>query len=255
MVPYADFNLLKFPDKDHAMAKIRDLTLLSDIFPTGFHGAVMAGVKPGKTVYIAGAGPVGLASAAGAQLLGAACVIVADLNEERLAQAAAFGCETVNVAMGPIQDQIYEILKEPEVDCAVDCVGFEARGCGHDHSREVPAQVLNDCMQVTKCGGGVGIPGLYVTEDPGAADESAKFGNLSLRIGLGWAKSLYFYTGQTPVMKYHKDLMNAILFDKTNIADAVNVEMITLDDAPRGYRDFDKGAAKKFVIDPHEMCG
>ena len=96
MVPYADFNLLKFPDKDHAMAKIRDLTLLSDIFPTGFHGAVMAGVKPGKTVYIAGAGPVGLASAAGAQLLGAACVIVADLNEERLAQAAAFGCETVS---------------------------------------------------------------------------------------------------------------------------------------------------------------
>ena len=48
MVPYADFNLLKFPDKAHAMEKIRDLTLLSDIFPTGFHGAVMAGVKPGK---------------------------------------------------------------------------------------------------------------------------------------------------------------------------------------------------------------
>ena len=98
----------------------------------------MAGVKPGKTVYIAGAGPVGLASAAGAQLLGAACVIVADLNEERLAQARAFGCETVNISKGPIQDQIYDILREPEVDCAVDCVGFEARGCGHDHSRRSP---------------------------------------------------------------------------------------------------------------------
>ena len=48
MVPYADFNLLKFPDREQAMEKIRDLTCLSDIFPTGYHGAVMAGVKPGE---------------------------------------------------------------------------------------------------------------------------------------------------------------------------------------------------------------
>ena len=99
-VPYADWNLLKFPDRDQAMEKILDLTMLSDIFPTGFHGAVTAGVKPGSTVYIAGAGPVGLAAAAGAQLLGAAVVIVADLVEERLAQARSFGCETVDVSKG-----------------------------------------------------------------------------------------------------------------------------------------------------------
>ena len=79
-VPYADWNLLKFPDKDQAMEKILDLTMLSDIFPTGFHGCVTAGVKVGSTVYIAGAGPVGLAAAASAQLLGAAAVIVGDLN-------------------------------------------------------------------------------------------------------------------------------------------------------------------------------
>src|ERR1700760_4517339 len=97
MVPYADWNLLVFPDKDQALAKIKDLTMLSDIFPTGFHGAVTAGVKPGSTVYIAGAGPVGLAAAVGANLLGAAVVIVADLNKDRLAQARNFGCETVNV--------------------------------------------------------------------------------------------------------------------------------------------------------------
>jgi len=84
MVPYADFNLLKFPEKDRALSKIKDLTLLSDIFPTGYHGAVTAGVKPGKTVYIAGAGPVGLACAASCHLLGAACVIIGDINKERL---------------------------------------------------------------------------------------------------------------------------------------------------------------------------
>src|ERR1700680_3595190 len=98
MVPYADFNLLKFPDRDQAMAKIRDLTCLSDILPTGYHGAVMAGVKPGATVYIAGAGPVGMAAAASARLLGAACTIVGDMNAERLAHAKATGFETVDLA-------------------------------------------------------------------------------------------------------------------------------------------------------------
>jgi len=139
------------------------------------------------------------------------------------------------------------------VDCAVDCVGFEARGCGHSHTKEVPAQVLNDVMQVTRVGGGVGIPGLYVTEDPGAVDESAKIGSLSLRLGLGWAKSLSFATGQCPVMKYHKRLMNAILFDRIDIAKAVNATVIPLDEAPQGYKDFDKGVAKKFILDPHGL--
>lgn len=251
MVPYADFNLLKFPDRDQALAKIRDLTCLSDIFPTGYHGAVTAGVGPGSVVYIAGGGPVGLASAASAHLLGAAIVIVGDLVPERLAQARSFGCETVDVSKGSISDQIEAIVGEPEVDCAVDCVGFEARGHGADADHEVPAAVLNSLMEITRAGGALGIPGLYVTGDPGGIDDSAKVGNLSIRIGLGWAKSHAFTTGQCPVMKYNRQLMMAILHDKVRIAEAVNVEVIALDDAPRGYRDFDKGAAKKFVLDPH----
>src|SRR5437879_5245273 len=87
MVPYADFNLLKFPDKDHAMEKIRDLTCLSDILHTGYHGAVSAGVTTGSTVYVAGGGRVGLAGAAACHLLGAACVVVGDLIPERLGTA------------------------------------------------------------------------------------------------------------------------------------------------------------------------
>src|SRR5512147_2479363 len=97
MVPYADFNLIKFPDRDKALAKIRDLTMLSDIFPTGYHGAYTAGVTTGSIVYVAGAGPVGLASAYSSLLLGAAAVIVGDMNAERLAQARSFGCETVDL--------------------------------------------------------------------------------------------------------------------------------------------------------------
>jgi len=252
MVPYADFNLLKFPDSDQAMEKIKDLTLLSDIFPTGFHGCVTAGVGPGATVYIAGAGPVGLAAAASAQLLGAACVIVGDMNAERLAQAKSFGCEVLDLTQdGDMGDKLEAILGEREVDCFVDCVGFEAHACGCNHAQEAPATVLNSAMEMTRAGGQIGIPGLYVTEDPGAVDDAAKQGALSMRFGLGWAKSHSFHTGQCPVMKYHRPLMQAILFDKIKIADAVNVQVISLDQAPDGYSDFDGGAAKKYVIDPH----
>ena len=254
MVPYADFNLLKFPDKDQAMAKIKDLTLLSDIFPTGYHGAVSAGVGPGATVYVAGAGPVGLACAASCHLLGAAVVIVGDMITERLEQAKSFGCEVIDLRKDvPLEQAIAAILGVPEVDSFVDCVGFEARGHGNNASLEQPATVLNTAMAVTRAGGAIGIPGLYVTGDPGAADAAAKEGSLSIRIGLGWARSHSFYTGQCPVMKYHRQLMTAILYDKIKIAKAVNVTMITLKDAPKGYQDFDKGAAKKFVIDPHGM--
>lgn len=252
MVPYADFNLLKFPNREQAMEKIKDLALLSDIFPTGFHGAYTAGVGPGSIVYIAGAGPVGLASAASAQLLGAACVIVGDLIPERLAQAKSFGCETVDLSKdASLADQIEAIVGIPEVDAAVDCVGFEARGHGSDSGVEKPATVLNSIMEVTRAGGSLGIPGLYVTGDPKGVDDNAKIGMLGIRIGLGWAKSHVFTTGQCPVMRYHRKLMQAILYDKIQIAKATNVTVIGLDDAPKGYQDFDKGAAKKFVIDPH----
>ncbi len=254
MVPYADFNLLKFPDKDEAMAKIKDLTLLSDIFPTGYHGAVTAGVGPGTFVYVAGAGPVGLACAASCHLLGAACVIVGDMIPERLKQAKSFGCEVVDLKKkATLAEQIEQILGVPEVDAAVDCVGFEARGHGTDAGVERPATVLNSIMEVTRAGGALGIPGLYVTGDPGGVDENAKIGMLGIRIGLGWAKSHCFTTGQCPVMKYHRQLMQAILHDKIKIAKAVNATVISLDKAPQGYKDFDKGAAKKFVIDPHKM--
>jgi glutathione-independent formaldehyde dehydrogenase len=209
LVPYADWNLLKFPDKDQAMEKILDLAILSDIFPTGYPGAVSAGVGVGSTVYIAGAGPVGLAAATSAHLLGAAVVIVGDMNEDRLAQARKFGCETVDLTKGDPAGQIEQIL------------------------------------------GALGIPGLYVTGDPGGVDEAAKKGSLSLNLGTGWAKSLSFTTGQCPVMRYNRQLMMAILHDRVHIAENVNAKAIPLEEAPKGYAEFDAGAATKYVLDPN----
>ncbi|MGC1919342.1 MAG: formaldehyde dehydrogenase, glutathione-independent [Acidobacteriaceae bacterium] len=256
MVPYADFNLIKFPDKVQAMAKIRDLTMLSDILPTGFHGAVNAGVGVGSIVYIAGAGPVGLAAAASAQILGAAVVMIGDMNQERLQHAKKVGFEPIDLTKSDkLEDLIAQVVGVPEVDAAIDCVGFEAHGHGSQHGTEAPATVLNSLMTITRAAGSIGIPGLYVTEDPGSKDEASQQGNLRMRFGLGWAKSQRFFTGQTPVLKYNRQLMQAILHDRLPIAKIVNATVIKLDDAPQGYQDFDKGAAKKFVIDPHGVLG
>ncbi|MGA9588031.1 MAG: formaldehyde dehydrogenase, glutathione-independent [Terracidiphilus sp.] len=253
MVPYADFNLLKFPNKAQAMEKITDLTMLSDILPTGFHGAKCAGVGVGSTVYIAGAGPVGLAAAASSYVLGAAVIIIGDKNPERLAHAKKIGYETINVAEHDnLAEQIAQIVGEPVVDAAIDAVGFEASGHGHPNEA-APAAVLNALMDVTFVAGGVGIPGLYVVEDPGAPNEESKHGVLKVRFGKGWSKSLHFHTGQAPVLQYNRQLMQAILHDRLPIAKIVNATVIGLDEAPTGYKDFDRGAAKKFVLDPNGM--
>jgi glutathione-independent formaldehyde dehydrogenase len=253
MVPFADFNLLTFPDRDQALEKITDLTMLSDIFPTGYHGAHTAGVTTGSTVYVAGAGPGGLAAAHAAPFRGASVVIVGDMIPERLQQARSFGCETVDLTeSAPLPEIIEEITGEPVVDAAVDAVGFEARGHGKD-ADEAPATVLNDVMTIARAGASLGIPGLYVTGDPGGIDENARIGQLGVRIGLGWAKSHAFTTGQCPVKRYNRLLMNLILAEKAQIAKAVNATVIPLDQAPKGYQDFDRGAARKFVLNPHGM--
>ena len=254
MIPYADFNLIKFPDKAQAMEKIRDLTMLSDILPTGFHGAINAGVGVGSTVYIAGAGPVGMAAAASAQILGAAVVLIGDMNKERLKHAKAVGFEPIDLSKSDkLEDLIESVLGNGvrEVDSAIDAVGFEAKGHGENHTAEAPAAVLNSLMTITRAAGRIGIPGLYVTEDPGSKDKAAQQGSLSMRFGLGWAKSHSFFTGQTPVLKYNRALMQAILHDRLPIAKIVNATVISLEQAPQGYKDFDSGAAKKFVLDPH----
>jgi len=253
MVPYADFNLLKFPDRDQAMDKIRDLTMLSDILPTGFHGALNAKVGAGSTVYVAGAGPVGLAAAASARLLGAAVVMIGDFNQQRLEHARKMGFEPIDLSRHDrLGEMIAAVVGEPKVDSAIDAVGFEAVGHG---GKEQPAVVLNQMMEVTREAGSIGIPGLYVTEDPGATEKAAQSGNLSLRFGLGWAKGHSFHTGQTPVVQYNRQLMQAILHGRLNIAEIVNAQVISLEDAPQGYQQFDAGVASKFVLDPHGLLG
>ena len=183
--------------------------MLSDILPTGFHGAKTAGVGVGSTVYVAGAGPVGLAAAASSHLLGAAVVIVGDRNKERLKHAKKMGFETIDISQSEsLADQIAAIVGEPVVDAGIDAVGFEASGHG-TANEPAPAGVLNSLMEVVFVAGGVGIPGLYVVHDPVCRMTTPSMAP-KVRFGKGWSKSLHFHTGQAPVLQYNRQLMQAI---------------------------------------------
>ena len=163
MVPYADFNLIKFPDKERAMAKIKDLTLLSDIFldrlPRLLCKREIVATRALSAFRSAGAGSRGPGGGGWAPVvLGAAVVIVGDMIPERLAQAKSFGCEVIDVSkITNLGEAIAQIVGEPVVDCAVDCVGFEARGHGSGASKEAPATVLNSLQEVVRAGGSIGI--------------------------------------------------------------------------------------------------
>ncbi|KHE73380.1 aldehyde dismutase [Kocuria marina] len=253
-VPYADFQLLKFPDRDQAMKKIRDLALLSDILPTAFHGLMEAGAKPGSTVYIAGAGPVGRCGAAAARLLGASCIIVGDHDKDRLALMKRNGCETIDLNEDvPLQDQIEKILGEPMVDCAVDYVGTEAHGIGKDADKEDPAYAINQVIDVTRAGGATGIIGIY-GPDPLADSKDEQNGIYPIEFGNAWIKSPKITAGQAPIMHYNYELMQAILWDRMPyLSDMLQTKVIGLDDAPQAYADFDNSSQEKYIIDPHGM--
>lgn len=251
-VPYADFQLLRFPDKDQAMEKILDLAVLSDILPTAFHGLMEAGVKAGSTVYIAGAGPVGRCGAAAARLLGASCIIVGDYYEDRLELVRRNGCETINLSeVDSLNDAIEAILGTPYVDCAVDYVGNEAHGLGQEAEKTKSSYAINQVLDVTRPGGATGIVGVYGA-NPKSPVPAEREGIYSLNFGDAWIKSPRISGGQAPVMHYNYDLMMSILWDRMPyLSDLLNIKVISLDEAPQAYADFDKGSALKYVIDPH----
>ena len=113
--------------------------------------------------------------------------------------------------------------------------------------------VLDNLVGVVRATGHIGVVGVYVSEDPEAATEEAKQGRIAFDYGTAFTKGISIGSGQCPVKRYNRQLMNLILAGKADIAKAVNAKTISLDQAPEGYREFDKGAATKFVIDPHGM--
>ncbi|GLY77778.1 glutathione-independent formaldehyde dehydrogenase [Actinoallomurus iriomotensis] len=239
LVPYADFNLYVFPDADQARERLLDVALLGDILPTGYHAAKGAAVGPGAKVYIAGAGPVGLACAAACRLLGAAVVILGDFNGERLEHARSVGFEAVDLARGDLPEMVADLTGRPLVDAGIDCVGASAPGLDGDG---VPlASALNDVVSVVRPGGAIAVPGVY-----SAAGRPA----LGVNLGGIWSKALTVGSGATPARRYQDELAEALLAGGLAIGDVVGATPVPLDGAVEAYARFGAGAGRKFVLIP-----
>lgn len=233
-VPFADFNALKLPPgTEHE----EDFALLADIFPTGWHGVEISGFRPGESVAVFGAGPVGLMAAYSALIRGAAEVYVVDRVPERLAKAKEIGCIPINFTESDPADQIIKLRGGKEVDRGVDAVGYQATSS--DGKTEQPNAVLEALIKVVRPTGGLGIPGLYVPTDPGAPDSAAAKGYISFPFGKLFEKGLTVGTGQCNVKSYNRYLRDLIIAGRAKPSFVVS-HNLPLEDATSAYEKFDK---------------
>jgi threonine dehydrogenase-like Zn-dependent dehydrogenase len=245
-VPYGDFNCLVLPRDSRE--KENDYVMLADIFPTGYHATELAGVMPGESVVIYGAGPVGLMAACSATLRGASQVIVVDTHKDRLALAEKLGAVTVDDTEGGGLEKIMELTGGKGADRGCECVGYQC--CGM-HREEVPNLTMNNLVQAVKATGSIGVVGVFVPEDPNAKDRLERRGQMAFDFGHFWFKGQRMATGQANVKKYNRLLSRLIEKDKVKPSWIVSHEL-PLEQAPQAYENFDqrKNGWTKVVLKP-----
>ena len=257
-VPYADHNALKLPEgREHEDA----FSLLADIFPTGWHGTELADLQPGESVAIFGAGPVGLMAAYSAKIKGAAEIYVVDQVPSRL-ELAEDHCDAhaIDFSEGDPVDQILE-EHGGMVDKGVDAVGYQAtdpddvdtdtEDYSYQPAKENPAVVINNLIRVVRPTGRLGIPGLYVPEDPGAPDDMAAQGRLGIDFGKFFEKGLKCGTGQCNVKSYNRYLRDMIIEGRADPSWVVS-HRVDLEEAPEMYEAFDarEEGVTKVLLEP-----
>jgi glutathione-independent formaldehyde dehydrogenase len=250
-VPYADFNCLKLPGKEQDELE-DDFILLADIFPTAYHATELAMVKPGSTVAIFGAGPVGLLAAHCSILKGASEVYVVDFHTSRLAKAEEFGATPININNGDPVEQIMKIrknnallkgsLRDGEekmmgVMCGIDAIGYQSRD-DNDYDTEKPTQVIENLVKLVNPTGAIGLIGVYLMPDPGAEDAKKKLGIFEIPVAAIFNKGLTVGGGQCPVKKYDRMLLDMIISGKAKPSKIVS-HRIKIEDAPEAYKKFD----------------
>ncbi|SAK99882.1 glutathione-independent formaldehyde dehydrogenase [Caballeronia pedi] len=232
-VPFADFNCLLLPPD--AQEKENDYVMLSDIFPTGYHATVLAGVEAGDSVVIYGAGPVGLMAAMSANLKGASKVMVVDSHPDRLKLAEQLGAIPINDTDGGAVDRVLELTGGEGADRGCECVGYQCSCQGH----EVPNLTMNNLVKSVRATGGIGVVGVFIAEDPGSPDELMKKGQIAFDFGSFWMKGQHMATGQANVKAYNRKLRDLIAADKVKPSQIISHEL-PLEQAPEGYKNFDE---------------
>ncbi|CAN5284484.1 glutathione-independent formaldehyde dehydrogenase [soil metagenome] len=230
-VPFADFNALRLPQGEEHEA---DFAMLADIFPTGYHATEMADVRPGETVAVYGAGPVGQMAAYSALLRGASKVYVVDKVASRLKIAEDIGAIPVDFSDVDPAEFITDDT-DGGVDKGIDAVGYQAQA---GDGEETPAVVLNQLVHTVRATGRIGVVGLYVPSDPGAPNEDAAEGRLLFEVGTFFEKGLSIGTGQADVKRYNRNLRDLIIAGRAEPSFVVSKEL-PLDEAPDAYEKFD----------------
>jgi glutathione-independent formaldehyde dehydrogenase len=246
-VPFADFNALQLPEGD---AHEDDFILLADVFPTGYHATELAGVSPGESVAIYGAGPVGLMAAYSAYLRGASRILLVDKVAERLQLGVEHaGATAIDFSQGDPVEQILDATGGKGADKGIDAVGYQAQV--PEGEEEVPAAVLNNLVHSVRPTGRLGIVGLYLPQDPGAPTEEAAEGRLLVEMGKLFEKGQALGTGQANVKRYNRHLRDLIVAGRATPSFLVS-KRVPLEEAPDAYERFDKREPgySKVVLDP-----
>ena len=244
-VPFADTGLFKVPDH----LEDDQVLFLTDIFPTGYMAAENCNIRPGDTIAVWGAGPVGQFAIRSCFLLGAERVIVIDHHEARLALAREAGAETLNFETVAILDALTEMTGGRGPDACIDAVGMEAHGLSIDNvvdrakmaiglATDRP-HVLREAILACRKGGTVSVPGVY-----GGMLDKVPFGALM-------NKGLTIKTGQTHVHKYLKPLLDHV--EAGDIDPRVVIShTLPLEDAAMAYDRFknDQDEFRKVVLKP-----
>jgi len=270
-VPYADFNCLKLPGMPGDQYE-DDFVLLADVFPTGYHATEQAHVRPGDTVAIFGAGPVGFMAALSAKIRGASEIYVVDAVPERLEKIEQLGATPIDFSQGDPVEQILELRrphrdnvqglrptsgekKMPGVMCGIDAVGYEAWEHDAPGEQQKPTQVIEDVIRVTNATGHVSLIGVYFPEDPGGVDEEAKRGVFSMPLGDAWNKGISIEMGQAPVKRYNEYLRDLILAGIAKPSLFVS-DRLPLEAAPDAYKRFDERAdgCTKVLLKPQQRA-
>jgi threonine dehydrogenase-like Zn-dependent dehydrogenase len=219
-VPNAEQNLLKIPD---GMEDERAL-FVGDILTTGVYGAGIAGIRPGDTVAVVGAGPVGFFAAQAARLHDPGRVVALDLDAERLAVVERLGVTSVNVGERNPQTAVAELTEGRGADVVIEAVG------------SVPG--FETALEAVRSGGTVAVIGMYVAE------------TTELQLGVMWARALRFvFGGICPVHAWWEEAMRAVAEETIDPLPIIS-HRLPLVDAPKGYELFDRREATKVILTP-----
>ena len=232
-VPYGDFNCLKMPED--VREKENDYVMLSDIFPTGYHATELAGVKPGETVVIYGAGPVGLMAAHSANIKGASKIMVVDSHADRLTLAEEYGAIPIDLTKGDDVEQVLDLTDGKGADRGCECVGYQ---CCNKHGQEQNNVTMNSLVKAVKATGSIGVVGVFIAEDPKSKDPLQQKGHMEFDFGNFWMKGQRIATGQANVKAYNRELCALISAGKAKPSSIISHE-ISLEEAPEAYKHFD----------------